>query len=81
MWMEVCIYSVVANSQAGNIWVYVMTTQKSHSSKILKLGYNNLGILPENLARGLGSRREHWWAYVSVFVNTPKKLILKSIFP
>ena len=36
--MDVRIYSVRANSQAGNIWVYVMTTQKGKSHKILNLG-------------------------------------------
>ena len=29
------IYSVKAYSQAGNIRVYIMTTQKGHSHKIL----------------------------------------------
>ena len=36
--MDVCIYSVRANSQAGNIWVCVMTTQRGKSRKILNLG-------------------------------------------
>ena len=34
MWMEVHIYSVKANSQAGNIWVKgIMATQKGQSWK------------------------------------------------
>ena len=41
----------------------------------------NLSILPENSSRGLWSRREHCWGYVSGSENTNKKLILKSIFP
>ena len=36
---------------------------------------------PEYSAGGLGPRIEHCWGYVSVFENTPKKFILKSIFP
>ena len=31
MWMDVGIYSVKDNSQAGNTWVYVMTTRKGVS--------------------------------------------------
>ena len=31
-------------------------------------------------AFGLESRGECYWGYVSVFDNTPEKLILKSIF-
>ena len=38
MQMEVRICSVRANSQAGNIWVCVMTKQKGKSRKILNLG-------------------------------------------
>ena len=68
MWMDLRIYSLKANSQAGNKWVYVMTTQKGH-----------LRILPENLTEGFGSKGEGWWNYI--FENKPKKLILKSIFP
>ena len=33
-----------------------------------------LGILPENVAEGLGSRREHCWGYISVNENIPEKL-------
>ena len=36
----------------------------------------NLGILPENSADGLGSMREHCCSYiVSVFKNTAKNLV------
>ena len=38
MQMDVRICSVRANSQAGNIWVCVMTKQKGKSRKILNLG-------------------------------------------
>ena len=39
----------------------------------------NLGILPENSAEGLGSRREHCWCYVvSVFQNTSKNLVVQG---
>ena len=41
----------------------------------------NLRILLENSARGLSSGRKRFWGYVSVFDNTHKKLILKSIVP
>ena len=44
-------------------------------------GLKNLCILSENLAGGLGSRREYYWGCVSTFENTLEKLILKSIFP
>ena len=33
-----------------------------------------LGILPENVAEGLGSRREHCWSYISVSENIPETL-------
>ena len=50
---------------------------------------NQLGILEVssrefmhyvgNSAEGLWSRREHCWGYVSIFENTPKKLL--HLFP
>ena len=33
--MDIHIYSVPANSQAGNIWVHVMTTKQDQSREIL----------------------------------------------
>ena len=38
MWMEVHIYSVKARSQAGNLWLKDMTTQKGQSSKKISYG-------------------------------------------
>ena len=32
-------------------------------------------------SRGASGRRKSYWGFVSVFKNTPKKLILISIFP
>ena len=34
----------------------------------------------ENSVGCLGSRKENYWHYISVFENTPKKLISKSNF-
>ena len=36
--MDVHIYSVKANSEAGNIRVYIMTTQKGQSYKLFSQG-------------------------------------------
>ena len=54
------------------------------NTKRPKLKENQLGILEistrefthfvGNSPEGLWSRKEHWWDYVSVFENTPKKL-------
>ena len=35
--MDVPLYSVKVNSQVGNIWICVMTTQKGESPRILNL--------------------------------------------
>ena len=77
MWMDVRIYSVTVKNQTVHIWVYVMTTQKGQGRKILRLGPQ---FFVENLAEGLWFRRERCWGYVSIFVNTLEKLILKFIF-
>ena len=55
--MDVCRYSVKVNSQAGKIWVYVMTVRKAarYSAWCLK-----------NLVADFRSRREHCWGYVSL---------------
>ena len=86
MWMDVRIYSQVrnvykVNSQIRNVWVYVMTTQKDKSHKILSLGSQKFLHFAEKLAGDLKSRRERYWGYVSTFEIIPEKLILKSIFP
>ena len=52
--MDVRIYSVKAENQAVNLWVYVMTTHKEQGCKMLSLGPQ---IFTENLG-GLGFRRE-----------------------
>ena len=51
--MDICIYSVKANSQAGNIRAYTVTAQKGqraarYSARHLK----NLDIFPRKLTRG-----------------------------
>ena len=81
--MDLHICSVKTNSPVVIIWVYVMTTQKRQSHKIFSLEYHTLSlhILRENLAGGLGFRREPCWSFVFMIENKPKKLILKSIFP
>ena len=58
------------------------------NTKRPKLKENQLGILgissrefmhfAGNSAEGLGSRRECCWDYISVFENTPKKLLCLS---
>ena len=68
--MVVYIYSVKAENQAVNIWVYEMTTHKEQGCKMLSLGSQ---IFAENLAGGLGFRRERCGGYVSISVNTPRK--------
>ena len=37
--MDVCIYNGKANSQAGNMKVFLMATQKGQGCKILSLGF------------------------------------------
>ena len=57
-----------------------MATRKGQShTRYSAWDLKNLCIFTENLAGGLGSRKEH--GYVSVFDNTPEKLILKTSFP
>ena len=74
------IYSVKANSEAGNIWVYVMTTQKDQNRKILSWGSQKLTYFARKFSRGFGYRRERCSVYLSGFEKTPKKLILESLF-
>ena len=49
----------------------------NNNTKRPKLKENQLGILEisGNSAEGLGFRRECCWGYVSIFENTPKKLL------
>ena len=80
--MDMRICSDKANSEAGNIRVYAIATQKGQCRKILNQGSQEIyAFLLENSAGDLGSRRERFWGYVSVFDYTPKRLILKCIFP
>ena len=46
------IHSVKANSHGGNICVYVMTTQKDHSRKILSLGSQKCAHFAIKFRRG-----------------------------
>ena len=48
------IYSVKANSQAGNIRGYMMTTQKGQSCKTLSKGLKKNYVLPKNSVGALG---------------------------
>ena len=63
--MEVHIYSVKAKSQAGN--------QRDNNTRlgILKI----YAFCQKKSAEGLGSRREHCWGNISVYENTPLKVV------
>ena len=52
-------------------WQCKKAKAKRKSARHIK----NLHILPGNSAEDLGSRREHWWGYISMYENTPKKLL------
>ena len=40
---------------------------------------NNLRVLPENLAEGLGSRRPRCWSYIVFIIeNKPKNLVVNQ---
>ena len=56
--MDLRIYSIKANSQAGNKWVYVMTTQKAKAARYSAWGLKHLRIFPENLTGDFRSKRE-----------------------
>ena len=40
--MDVCMYSIKAENQAVNIWVYVITTHKEQGCKDAQLGASNI---------------------------------------
>ena len=67
--MDIRIYSIYMNSQAGNMTVYIdyNETQKGQSCKTLSRNLKYLHLLMENSAGGLGSRRKHCWGYLLVF--------------
>ena len=74
------IYSVKANSQAGNMCqIYNDNTNrpklKENQPGILGISSREFMHFAGNSAEGLGARREHCWGYISVFENTPKKLL------
>ena len=54
--MGVHIYRVKANSEAGDIRVYIMITQKGQSYKVFSQG--SPGVTQENSAGCLESRRK-----------------------
>ena len=74
MWMEVHIYNVEAKSQAGDICIKDMTTQKGQSQNKISYGSKNLFILPENSAEGHKARKEPCQGYLSIYGNTNEKL-------
>ena len=78
MWMEVHIYRIKAESQAGNmIQGYNDNIKRPKPLRYSARDLKNLCILLENSAEGLGSRRECCWRYViSVFEYTPKHLVV-----
>ena len=61
--MDARVYSVKANSQAGNIRIYIMTTKKTKATRYSARDLENLCILLENSEGGHTSRREHWVMY------------------
>ena len=74
------IYSVKANSQAGNMsQIYNDNTNrpklKENQPGILGISSREFMHFAGNSAEGLGARREHCWGYISVSENTPKKLL------
>ena len=56
-------------------------TNRPKAARYSAWSLKNLRILPENIPRDLGSRRELCWYYVCAFENTPEMLILKYIIP
>ena len=65
--MEVHIHSVKAKSLAGNRWVKEQWQDRKAKEKRKSVGdLKILYILPENSAEARGSRREHYWVYVSI---------------
>ena len=80
MWMEVHLYQVKAESQAGNMSQrYNNNIKRPKPLRYSARDLKNLCILLENSAEGLKSRRERCWHYVvSVFENTPKHLVVQG---
>ena len=58
--------------------MYNTQDKKRQGYKILSFG---TPIFTKNLARAIGFGRERCWGYVSIFVNTSRKLVLKFILP
>ena len=80
MWMEVHLYHVKVESQAGNMSQrYNNNIKRPKPLRYSARDLKNLRILLENSAEGLKSRRERCWRYVvSVFENTPKHLVVQG---
>ena len=79
MWMEVHIYNATDMSQAGNIWVKDIMTTGQGDLRYLARDLENLHILQENSAEGIGSRRDCYWHYVEyVLENKPKNLVVQG---
>ena len=78
MWMEVP-YTVLKQRhklvkfESKIKWQHKKAKAERKSSRNCK----NFHVLPENLAKGLGSRREHCWGYVSIYENTPGNLVVQ----
>ena len=59
MWMDKCLYSVRANIQVGNTWVYNNDkTKKNKSCKVSARDLKKLCILPEYSAGDLKSGKK-----------------------
>ena len=78
MWIEVHIYCIKAESQAGNMSQrYNDNIKRPKPLRYSARDLKNLRILLENSAEGLRSRRERCWHYVvSVFEYTPKHFVV-----
>ena len=80
--MGVHIYSVKANSEAANIRVYIMTTQKGQSYKFFTQGSPGVTHFAGKFSRvPRVQEKKRCWGYVPVFQTTAEKLLLKSVFP
>ena len=44
---------------------YNNNIQKAKAARYSARALQNLCILPENWAEGLGSKKEHWWSYIA----------------
>ena len=78
--MGVHIYSVKANSEAGNIRVYIMTTQKGQSYKLFSQGSPGVTHFAGKFSRvPRVQEKKRCWGYVSFFQNRKKKVRKKKV--